>query len=282
MRRSARMGGARAGLGAGGGALVAAFGALALAACDGEQPASVADPAVAPEPIAAPPPGVEAAAPVGVDDKAARYGKVLEVVPASGGYTYARVDACGMDAWIAAPPTELTVGSLIEMPIGTVMTNFDSPTLNRKFDAILFVNWVRPSTTEPDCSAPPPQQAPPGQPGVAGAAGTSSPWATSKMSSGHGSAGGAAATGPATADEVAGKVAETMNSGGYTYARLEGCGGRSTWVAGPQSNVAVGQALAAGGGVPMAAFHSNTLDRTFDSILFAQSLRVLSEPPRCN
>ena len=45
-----------------------------------------------------------------------------------------------------------------------------------------------------------------------------------------------------TMEEVSGKVVETMNSGGYTYARLEK-DGAMTWVALPESNLAVGNEI---------------------------------------
>ena len=48
--------------------------------------------------------------------------KVVEVLPA-GEYTIARMDACGVEAWTAGPPTELTVGQTVEMPTGTVPTS---------------------------------------------------------------------------------------------------------------------------------------------------------------
>jgi hypothetical protein len=43
-------------------------------------------------------------------------------------------------------------------------------------------------------------------------------------------------------EEVSGKVVETMNSGGYTNARLKK-DGAMTWVALPKSNLAVGNEI---------------------------------------
>ncbi|MDA0311823.1 MAG: hypothetical protein O2992_06870 [Gemmatimonadetes bacterium] len=62
-------------------------------------------------------------------------------------------------------------------------------------------------------------------------------------------------------------VLETMNSGGYTYARVSDAGGES-WLAGPETELDVGQALWVSGAMPMENFTSSTLDRTFDLIFF--------------
>ncbi len=67
---------------------------------------------------------------------------------------------------------------------------------------------------------------------------------------------------------LSGKVVETMNSGGYTYACLEK-NGKRTWVAVPQMKVAVGQQIAFQPGVEMKDFTSKTLNRTFGSIIFS-------------
>lgn len=69
-------------------------------------------------------------------------------------------------------------------------------------------------------------------------------------------------------DVVAGKVAETMDSGGYTYVRvLEGKD--SSWVAIPQQAVKVGAEVSYSGLV-MNDFHSKTLNRTFKKLVFSE------------
>ena len=70
-----------------------------------------------------------------------------------------------------------------------------------------------------------------------------------------------------------GTVAETMNSAGYTYVRLAEDG---RWVAGPTTEVAVGDNVVYAAAVEMGQFHSRSLNRTFEQILFAQSLKVTS------
>ena len=78
---------------------------------------------------------------------------------------------------------------------------------------------------------------------------------------------------PALADSsLSGKVLETMNSGGYTYVLIENSG-KKIWVAGPQTEVKVGQQVACEPGMEMKNFTSKTLKRTFESIVFSGSIR---------
>ena len=70
---------------------------------------------------------------------------------------------------------------------------------------------------------------------------------------------------------LAGAVVETMDAGGYTYARLDTAQGE-VWVAGPATPLAVGQAIEARNPQPMPGFHSASLDRTFEMIYFASGL----------
>lgn len=80
--------------------------------------------------------------------------------------------------------------------------------------------------------------------------------------------------GSASADQApavfAGKVAETMDSGGYTYVLLER-DGEQVWAAGPETPVAVGDELQVALVMPMENFKSGTLDRTFDKLYFVNS-----------
>jgi hypothetical protein len=74
-------------------------------------------------------------------------------------------------------------------------------------------------------------------------------------------------------DGVGGTVVETMNSGGYTYAKVDD-GKRQVWLAGPETMVVVGAKVAKVKGSAMPGFHSDTLNRTFDQIYFVNSLTV--------
>ncbi|MEM5390145.1 hypothetical protein VSR68_42610, partial [Paraburkholderia phymatum] len=67
---------------------------------------------------------------------------------------------------------------------------------------------------------------------------------------------------------VTGTVVETMNSGGYTYARLAGPEG-DKWMAAPEMlTIKVGDRLTGDVSMPMQQFRSRTLNREFDVIYF--------------
>ena len=67
---------------------------------------------------------------------------------------------------------------------------------------------------------------------------------------------------------LSGKVVETMNSGGYTYVRLEK-NGKKMWVAVSETKVVKGQNMAFKPGAEMVNFESKTLKRKFDRIIFS-------------
>ena len=68
-----------------------------------------------------------------------------------------------------------------------------------------------------------------------------------------------------------GEVIETMDSGRYTYVRLQ-TGDQAIWVAGPTAAVEVGDNIKVVRAMEMKDFHSRTLERTFESIWFADGL----------
>jgi hypothetical protein len=68
-----------------------------------------------------------------------------------------------------------------------------------------------------------------------------------------------------------GTVTETMNSSGYTYLLLDATQGK-IWVAIPESEVKVGQAVTCAPGMTMNNFASKTLNRTFETIVFSPGL----------
>lgn len=72
-------------------------------------------------------------------------------------------------------------------------------------------------------------------------------------------------------DPLVGTVAETMNSGGYTYILLQ-TKSKMFWVAIAESKVTVGEDVVLAPGMEMLEFHSKSLDRTFDSIIFSEGL----------
>jgi hypothetical protein len=79
---------------------------------------------------------------------------------------------------------------------------------------------------------------------------------------------------PSGEGALSGTVVETMNAGGYTYAKVDRAGHDQIWVAGPETALAVGTTLGTMKGSLMPNFHSDTLNRTFDQIYFVDSLPV--------
>ena len=74
------------------------------------------------------------------------------------------------------------------------------------------------------------------------------------------------------ANTFTGTVAETMNSGGYTYARLQAAGKEDVWIAGNEFPVKTGEPLTVALEMPMQNFQSKTLNRTFPLIYFVASV----------
>ena len=71
-----------------------------------------------------------------------------------------------------------------------------------------------------------------------------------------------------------GKVVETMDAGGYTYVRVD-TGLELMWAVAPQFPVRVGDTVTVpADGMPMANYHSKTLDRTFDLVHFVALVAV--------
>jgi hypothetical protein len=70
-----------------------------------------------------------------------------------------------------------------------------------------------------------------------------------------------------------GKVAETMDAGGYTYVLVD-TGTNEIWAAAPQFAVKKGDAVAVPDAMPMTGFHSRTLNRDFDVVYFSGTILV--------
>ncbi|MCL2761237.1 MAG: DNA-binding protein [Desulfuromonadales bacterium] len=73
---------------------------------------------------------------------------------------------------------------------------------------------------------------------------------------------------PASITFQKGKVAETMNSGGYTYILLDN-GSTKTWFATPEMQVKVGDEVELESGMQVEGFTSKTLNKKFDHIIFS-------------
>jgi hypothetical protein len=73
------------------------------------------------------------------------------------------------------------------------------------------------------------------------------------------------------AENISGKVLQTMNSGGYSYVYVEGKE-QKVWVAVPQTKVRVGDVMTFKPGMEMVNFPSTSLKRTFDRIIFSEGV----------
>ena len=83
---------------------------------------------------------------------------------------------------------------------------------------------------------------------------------------------------PAAGSVFTGSIAETMDSGGYTYARLSAAGKDDTWVAAPQFDAKVGETVSVSLDMPMAGFESKTLKRTFPMLYFVSEVARNGKP----
>ena len=71
------------------------------------------------------------------EQKSSLSGKVIETMT-SGGYTYALIEKNGQKVWVAVPSTTITVGQEVSFIPGMEMGAFESKTLKRRFDNIIF------------------------------------------------------------------------------------------------------------------------------------------------
>ena len=72
---------------------------------------------------------------------------------------------------------------------------------------------------------------------------------------------------------LAGVVQETVDGGGYTFARLD-TGDREIWAAGPMTHLAVGDKVSLPDTLPMVDFTASSLDRTFDVLYFTGAFQT--------
>ncbi len=69
-----------------------------------------------------------------------------------------------------------------------------------------------------------------------------------------------------------GKVLEKMDANNYTYVRLGDGAGNEIWAALPKTELEIGEEISLMGGTVMGNFTSKSLDRTFESIIFASGV----------
>ncbi|MHB8908089.1 MAG: hypothetical protein ACYDAA_04335 [Syntrophales bacterium] len=69
-------------------------------------------------------------------------GKVLQVIDA-GSYTYLEVEEKGQKLWVAALKAKVSKGETVEFPDTKPMENFQSKSLNKTFDKIIFADSLK-------------------------------------------------------------------------------------------------------------------------------------------
>ena len=80
-------------------------------------------------------------------------GTVKETMNASG-YTYMLVTTAGKDTWVAIPETSIKNGEKVNYFEGMEMKDFNSKTLNRSFDSIIFSSGLASDAPAVATSAP--------------------------------------------------------------------------------------------------------------------------------
>ena len=79
-------------------------------------------------------------------------------------------------------------------------------------------------------------------------------------------------------ERVKGKVVETMDASGYTYASVDVGLDAAVWVVGPQTALKVGNALDIPKGSEMKRFRSKTMNKVFEPIYFVSDLQHVRRP----
>lgn len=127
--------------------LLLAISALAVAGCQKKEEQKAAAPQGAP--AQAPAPGTQGGDPhAGLKPQeipagAGHKGKVLSTKDAAG-YTYLEVEENGQKLWVAVMQNkDVKVGDMVEFPDSPPMVNFQSKSLNRTFDKIIFAAGIR-------------------------------------------------------------------------------------------------------------------------------------------
>ena len=177
--------------------------APAPAPAEGTAPAPSADPSAVP--------AASPAAPVGAPPETTVTGKILETMD-SGGYTYMKLSSSGGEVWAAVNAAKVKKGQTVTVVNAMPMDGFESKTLHRKFDRILFGSLAEPGAAAKagaiDAAAAQQGQMPPGHPDA------SDPRFREMMAAQHAAAG----QGPANVGDV--KVPRA--DGGKTVAEIVG------------------------------------------------------------
>ena len=179
-----------------------------------QKPVTVQPGAVPAEPGAAAPAPAESAPAAPAQQVAQISGKVLETMNAAG-YTYVNVETSTGKVWAALPETKVEVGKEIVLAGGMPMKNFESKTLGRTFDSVIFSSGIVPAGGEAAAPAAPA----PGGDTFASAMkeeGASAP--ASPMAAGDAPASGGSAAAIVPSSDV--KVDKAEGKNAYTIAEL--------------------------------------------------------------
>jgi len=134
-------------------------------------------------------------------------GKVLETLDA-GAYTYVRLKTAGGEVWAAVNQSTLAIGTEITIGNAMWMEKFESKTLNRTFDRILFGALEGPAAPSAATAA-----LPPGHPPTSGAASASAATSASAISD---------VLGDVKVEKATGKEARTIAEIWASRAKLDG------------------------------------------------------------
>ncbi|MEN8195891.1 MAG: hypothetical protein ABFS30_05155 [Pseudomonadota bacterium] len=191
-------------------------------------------------------------------------GEVSEAIHA-GTYTYLHAMKDGKGTWLAIPKRDVPVGAEIRYAEGALMKDFYSSSLKRSFEEVLFLGSVEVAGESAAAAAPgqaPVQALPPGHSPVPAAPAGHPP----------------VPAGSAAQESLpnAGQVRETIAAGKYTYLHVTK-DGRETWLAIPSRDVPVGAEIRYAEGAVMKDFHSGSLNRTFDEVLFLGGVLLTKE-----
>ncbi|MEW5851745.1 MAG: nucleotide-binding protein [Myxococcota bacterium] len=124
-------------------------------------------PSSAPAPVAAALPQAPPPADMPPPSAGPLKGPILEKIDAAG-YSYLRLGTPAGDAWAAVPQTPHAVGTVVEVVDSMRMDGFESKTLNRRFEKLVFgkLGGITPATTTA-APAPAPAAAPAPAPAAA-------------------------------------------------------------------------------------------------------------------
>ena len=163
-------------------------------------------------------------------------GIVLETMTTQG-YIYARIGTDDKEIWLAGPMGEIAVGDTVSLAGADNMGPFESPSLDRTFEEIYFIDQFR----------------------TAGAANpTYQGTVTESMN-------------------AAGYTYVQVNVGEeFSWMSATDTDEPLVWLAGPETVLSVGDVVSWQGGSVMREFRSNTLERTFAEIVFVGSLTVVN------